>query len=138
MGYGSQDSEQRVDVAAPINTVDNRAARNPVVDALQGTGLEDLLNAADDAVPTNCEWMFGDVAMGWLGVHHLAHLNPLRWSGPVSFDKAIQDLEDVRRHDNRPILIKIPAYSLEMKQFPDIDSTLEHIRQLSTPAGIKL
>merc|ERR1712039_614354 len=55
------------------------------------------------------EWMFGDAATGWLGIHALAHLNPLRWSGAQSFEKTIRDLEDVAQHENRAIILKIPA-----------------------------
>merc|ERR1712039_486048 len=61
------------------------------------------------AAPQDCEWMYGDVAMGWLGFHELAHLNPMRWSGSKSFEQVIYDLQETKQKELRPILLKIPA-----------------------------
>jgi len=81
--------------------------------------------------PTNCEWMFNDVATGWLGIHALAHLNPLRWSGPLSFEKALQDLEDVRAHDNRPIIVKVPANTSHESSFANAGQAIDYIRSVA-------
>merc|ERR1711920_628500 len=59
--------------------------------------------------PTDCEWMFGDAAMGLLGFQAQADLNPLRWSGSVTFAKAIADIRKVQSHKDRPIILKIPS-----------------------------
>jgi glycosyltransferase involved in cell wall biosynthesis len=56
-----------------------------------------------------CEWMFGDAATGIMGFQALASLNPLRWSGAVSFEKGIQDMEEVLKHGTRPLILKVPA-----------------------------
>merc|ERR1740121_1191649 len=61
------------------------------------------------AAPQDCEWMYGDVAVGWLGFHELAHLNPLRWSGAESFEQVIHDLQHTSTKEQRPIDLKIPA-----------------------------
>lgn len=76
---------------------------------------------------SNCEWMFGDAATGVIGLHALAHLNPLRWSGPVSFTKASADLEDVLAQGGRPIIVKVPANTGNVKNF---DTTQEAITYL--------
>jgi len=77
-----------------------------------------------------CEWMFGDVATGFLGIHALAHLNPLRWSGPLVLDEALQQLTDVQTHHDRPISLKIPANSgLGQEEHPNAGAAIQRILQ---------
>merc|ERR1712039_1113171 len=57
----------------------------------------------------SCEWMYGDAASGMLGFQALAGLNPLRWSGETTFNRAITHLCKVQ---NRPIILKVPANTL--------------------------
>jgi len=63
---------------------------------------------AQVAMSSDCEWMFGDAATGAVGFNELSHLNPFRWSGPISFGKGISDLEEVLKVDSRAILLKVP------------------------------
>merc|ERR1711920_667294 len=70
-----------------------------------------------------CEWMFGDAGMGALG-RALAHYNPARWSGSVTCDTAISQLQDALKHaatdgHERPIVLKIPpGVSTPEQKFP--------------------
>lgn len=57
----------------------------------------------------DCEWMFGDAADGKFGIQALAGLNPFRWSGAVTIEKAIEDLRAVEAHEDRPVIVKAPA-----------------------------
>mmetsp|Transcript_51724 Transcript_51724/g.160474 ORF Transcript_51724/g.160474 Transcript_51724/m.160474 type:complete len:711 (-) Transcript_51724:79-2211(-) len=55
------------------------------------------------------EWMYADVAQGALGFNGLAFLNPLRWSGPLSLEEAISQLEALSPEERcRPVNLKIP------------------------------
>jgi len=58
---------------------------------------------------SDCEWMFADCAMGAIGFNMYAHFNPFRWSGAISFEKAICELEEVQIKGSRPILVRVPA-----------------------------
>jgi len=79
---------------------------------------------------SDCEWMFADAATGILGINALAHLNPLRWSGPVSFDKAIADLEDVLQNSDRPILVKVPANTLDSTECVSTQEAIEYLKSM--------
>lgn len=78
----------------------------------------------------NVEWMFGDACSGILGFHALADLNPLRWSGPISFDECIKQLEKVRSvGNNRPIIVKVPAgISSREQQCASVTDAIEYIK----------
>lgn len=58
---------------------------------------------------SNCEWMFGDAATGLLGINAMCTLNPLRWTGAVAFDQAIEELSKINESGSRPIICKVPA-----------------------------
>jgi len=60
--------------------------------------------------------MFGDVGMGSGG---FAHLNPLRWSGLITFKKCIADLEAILTKGNRPIRVKVQEQTVEFDQTQD-------------------
>lgn len=78
----------------------------------------------------DCEWMFGDAASGALGFSEMAHLNPLRWSGSVSFEKAISDLEAVLSTGSRPIMVKVPAgVSTASQSFATTEKALEFLKK---------
>merc|ERR1711920_113008 len=85
--------------------------------------------------PTDCEWMFGDAAMGLLGFQAQADLNPLRWSGSITFEKAIADIRKVQSHKDRPIILKIPSgvMSEELK-FSNCHSAIDFLIARA-PAG---
>jgi len=51
--------------------------------------------------PCNCEWMYGNHKSGFL-----ASMNPLRWSGAISFKDAMEQLE---KAEDRAITVKVPA-----------------------------
>merc|ERR1712039_121951 len=92
--------------------------------------------AMSQAQASNCEWMFDDCATGWLGIHALAHLNPLRWSGPTTFDAAIRDLEDVLKHHTcRPIRVKVPANSSNAKTFKTTDEAIAYLKEKASVGG---
>jgi len=75
------------------------------------------------------EWMYGDCATGAIGFHELAHLNPFRWSGPISFLEAISQLESAAETSSRPILLKIPAgVTTEAVRLETIEEAILHIR----------
>jgi hypothetical protein len=75
----------------------------------QGSAIPRRESHTSHATPHDCEWMFGDAATGLFGVHNMADLNPLRWSGALTIDKAIEQLQRVQEHGNRPIILKVPA-----------------------------
>merc|ERR1712190_684736 len=76
----------------------------------------------------SCEWMYGDAAKGMLGFQALAGLNPLRWSGEVTFNRAITQLRKVH---NRPIILKVPANTLGQELvFNKKDEAIEHLMNL--------
>mmetsp|Transcript_34367 Transcript_34367/g.94680 ORF Transcript_34367/g.94680 Transcript_34367/m.94680 type:complete len:267 (+) Transcript_34367:69-869(+) len=79
----------------------------------------------------NCEWMFGDAATGILGFHGMASMNPLRWSGPVTFDKGIADLEEVLKHGTRPIIVKVPAgVSSKEQSFKTPEEAIDYLKSV--------
>jgi len=82
--------------------------------------------------------MFGDAAKGWLGFNKLAHLNPLRWSGPVGFEKAINDLEEVQKVDgSRPVLVKVPAgVTTAHQRFGTVQEAIAYLKT-KDPAELK-
>jgi len=77
----------------------------------------------------NCEWMFADVATGLLGVSAWARFNPLRWSGAQSFDVAVEKLEAVKKTQDQPIVVKVPAglWSPEHR-FADSQAAIDFIK----------
>jgi len=48
----------------------------------------------------------GDVANGVPALHYFADLNPFRWSGSRSIPQAIEELREVQRHEQRPIIVR--------------------------------
>jgi len=76
-----------------------------------------------------CEWMFGDAATGLLGFNATASLNPLRWSGSISFKEAYKQLEEVQKHKDRPIIVKIPpGFTSKEHKFGTVEEALSHLR----------
>jgi len=78
----------------------------------------------------SCEWMYADVAKGSVGFHELSCLNPFRWSGPVSFQMAISDLEQLVKRDSeksRPLWIKIPANTGVSIKVNNIQAGIEYL-----------
>merc|ERR1712226_1473364 len=76
----------------------------------------------------SCEWMYGDAASGMLGFQALAGLNPLRWSGETTFNRAITQLRKVQ---NRPIILKVPANTLGQElYFNTKDAAIGHLMNL--------
>jgi hypothetical protein len=80
------------------------------------------------------EWMFGDAATGWLGLHAMAHLNPLRWSGSTLISKIIEDLSNIKLHGHdRPIIVKCPPGVLgKEEQFPNIEETIRFLENMKS------
>jgi len=79
---------------------------------------------------SDCEWMFGDAATGALGFNELSHLNPFRWSGPTSFEKAIYDLEDVLKVGSRSILAKVPAgIQTKSRRFETTEEAIAYLKK---------
>mmetsp|Transcript_63281 Transcript_63281/g.125114 ORF Transcript_63281/g.125114 Transcript_63281/m.125114 type:complete len:310 (-) Transcript_63281:173-1102(-) len=79
---------------------------------------------------SDCEWMFADAASGPVGFKELAHLNPLRWTGAISFEKAIHDLEEVLKKGSRPILAKVPAgVSTTAQHFETIEQAIAYLKK---------
>merc|ERR1712087_1105483 len=76
----------------------------------------------------SCEWMYGDAASGLLGFQPLAGLNPLRWSGELTFNRAITHLRKVQ---NRPIILKVPANTLGQEMyFNNTEDAMHHLMNL--------
>jgi len=57
----------------------------------------------------DCEWMFGDAGTGALGLAALAHFNPARWSGSLTFSECIDQLSQNKTMSLRPIVLKAPS-----------------------------
>jgi hypothetical protein len=85
----------------------------------------------------DCEWMFGDAATGLFGVHGMADLNPLRWSGSLTIDKAIEQLQRVQEHGNRPIILKVPANTKtkDEHKFDTIEQAIAYLRAQKSHSG---
>jgi len=83
----------------------------------------------------SCEWMFGDAANGLCGLHSMVGLNPLRWSGTVSIDKAIQQITEVQRHNDRPISLNVLPNDFSARQhaFPTTQQALNYLLFLQKP-----
>lgn len=77
--------------------------------------------------------MFGDAASGALGFQALAGLNPLRWSGSLTFEKALADMDHLlKEKQDRPVNIKIPSgVSTKEKQLSSIQDAIEYIKSKS-------
>jgi len=57
----------------------------------------------------DCEWMFGDVGLGLAGFRS-AKLNPLRWSGRITIQVGIEQLQEVKEQAaDRGIVVKVPG-----------------------------
>jgi len=80
---------------------------------------------------SDCEWMFGDAASGAVGFTELAHLNPFRWSGPVTFEKATNDLENVlKKQGCRAILVKVPAgVTTKSERYETIQEAIAYLKE---------
>merc|ERR1712087_329423 len=79
----------------------------------------------------SCEWMYGDAASGMLGFQALAGLNPLRWSGETTFNRAITHLRKVQKHNDRPIILKVPANTLGQElRFENTQDAIYHLMDL--------
>lgn len=75
------------------------------------------------------EWMFGDASTGILGFHALADMNPLRWSGSLTFEKCVAQLEKVKTHGSRPVIVKVPAgISSREKKCSTVDEAIEYVK----------
>jgi len=87
----------------------------------------------------SCEWMFGDAANGLCGLHSMVGLNPLRWSGTVSIDKAIQQITEVQRHNDRPITLNVLPNDVCARQheFPTTQQALNYLLSLQEPVAVQ-
>merc|ERR1712113_543140 len=61
----------------------------------------------------------------------IATLNPLHWSGPISFEACLQQLDDANKIDGkRPILVKIPAgFTTQEERFESVDAAIAHVHE---------
>ncbi len=59
--------------------------------------------------------MYTNAADGPLGIKAMAHLNPFRWSGPVSLEKCISDIEEaVELYGEKwKFTVKLPANTMK-------------------------
>lgn len=88
---------------------------------------------------TDCQWMFGDAATGLLGFYELSGLNPLRWSGSLTFEKAVADLRQVEKHKDRPIIVKAPSGFLsEEKRFATCQLAIDFLEQSDPTKAIAM
>jgi len=82
------------------------------------TEAEAAANAAKEATAAvqsvqsegKCEWMFGDAGKGLLGFK-VAKLNPLRWSGKLSFMEGCRQLREIQQQTEgatRRIVVRVP------------------------------
>merc|ERR1712093_375797 len=76
----------------------------------------------------NCKWMYGDAAEGYFGVHALAPLNPLRWSGLKTIGNVIEDLRELQQKEDHRIIVKVPPG--EMSNEVKLKSIEEAIKYL--------
>jgi hypothetical protein len=102
-------------------------AAPPSPKAKSEKALEKLLDS--------CEWMFGDAAEGTLGFHEFAHFNPMRWSGKITFEKAIDQLDELLKHHKddeqreRPVDVKWPANSGKVEKCATIPKAIEFLKE---------
>merc|ERR1719203_261673 len=82
----------------------------------------------------SCEWMYGDAATGLFGIHALAGMNPMRWSGELTLNRAINELLKAwkrERHAIRPIILKVPANTLGQDlNFDSPRAAISHLMSL--------
>eukprot|EP00414_Alexandrium_minutum_P006502 CAMPEP_0113825484 /NCGR_PEP_ID=MMETSP0328-20130328/3771_1 /TAXON_ID=39455 /ORGANISM="Alexandrium minutum" /LENGTH=169 /DNA_ID=CAMNT_0000793435 /DNA_START=1 /DNA_END=507 /DNA_ORIENTATION=+ /assembly_acc=CAM_ASM_000350 len=63
-------------------------------------------------------------------------MNPLRWSGSVTFSKAINDLRQVCQHGERPVFVKVPSgVTTERQRF---ETTTEAVNYLISLHPVKV
>lgn len=74
--------------------------------------------------------MFNDTATGAFGIHALAYLNPMRWSGAISFSKCIADIEKVIKENEgqRPVVVKVPANTGTSHEFKSCQEALDWLK----------
>jgi hypothetical protein len=80
----------------------------------------------------DCEWMYGDAATGALGFAPMARFNPLRWSGSLTLDAAIKQIEEVAKDEKcktRPIVVKLPSgVRGKESRLPDADAAIRFLQ----------
>jgi len=87
------------------------------------------------ATAPDCEWMFGDVVNAWA-----ARFNPMRWSGSLSFEAAVKQLEDEKAKEaaDRVIVVKLPSGVLSSeRKFQSIQEAIDFISS-QDPKQLKL
>jgi len=100
------------------------------------TKLEEVIKASGKQAAHPCEWMFGDAGsgMGSLGMI-FSHYNPLRWSGSITCETAISQLEALAKHaaehkeSERPVVLKIPAgLSTPEQNYETVTAAIAHLK----------
>jgi hypothetical protein len=95
----------------------------------------------------DCEWMYGDCSEGAIGIHDLAGLNPLRWSGSRNLLKGIVELQDAQHKcrtssgpKERPIIMKVPAGVLRKElNFHNFEEAIRHLQKIADlPEGVQV
>eukprot|EP00927_Polykrikos_kofoidii_P066493 TRINITY_DN62082_c0_g1_i1.p1 TRINITY_DN62082_c0_g1~~TRINITY_DN62082_c0_g1_i1.p1 ORF type:complete len:299 (-),score=42.84 TRINITY_DN62082_c0_g1_i1:28-924(-) len=99
---------------------------NAAIQLEAAKAAEEEANAAKKTVKSelDCAWRFGDLASG-----HAAGMNVLRWSGKLSIEEGISALEEVvREQADRPVRLKVPAWTLSKSQkFKSASEALEYL-----------
>lgn len=70
----------------------------------------------------DCEWMYGDLLWG-------ANIVPTNWSGSISFEKGIEQLENQQKKKDRPIIVKIPSgVTSKENKFKNCENAIQFIK----------
>merc|ERR1711982_287819 len=94
--------------------------------------MKEEASAEAKGAASNCEWMYGDTALGFL-----SRMNPKRWSGAISFEDAISQLTKELEKKDRPVVIKVPANTMNEHHFDGMKAGLEFLSAVD-PAKLKL
>jgi len=77
----------------------------------------------------DCEWMFGELGM-------FSEADPFRWSGSITLEKCIEDLEKQKQTENKPIIVKCPSGVGQYKnRFSTCDAAIAFLKEKSGTAS---
>jgi len=115
-------------------TLEEEIAADSETCKAEATKLEELQKQVDELraqTGIDCEWMFGDLNPG-------ARLNPVRWSGSLSFAACSAILEEQQEAKaNRPIVTKAPSGVLSKeRRFDECQSAIQWLKGITE--GTKL
>jgi len=112
-----------------MKTLEEEIASDSETCKAEAAKLEELQKQVEELraqAGLDCEWMFGDLNPG-------ARLNPVRWSGSLSFAACSAELEEQQKAEaNRPIVIKAPSGVLSQEQrFDECQTAIQWLKGIA-------